>query len=156
PVTERKFVGKKLDSAIESFLPAGPDSETGNLGRFLDLVAELVRRSEDADGPVDCLILARDRGFDPDEADYLNGGSEGQTLNASSRKGSTFYGYLDESGVIQDLCLASGGIAFRASEPADSVVRKIMSRRAKGYSLVVGRPAKAGQAGRLRLSYRLE
>ena len=52
-ITDRKFLGKRLDSAIESFLPAGPESETGNLGRFLDLVAELVRRSEEAGGPVD-------------------------------------------------------------------------------------------------------
>jgi tetratricopeptide (TPR) repeat protein len=156
PITDRKFVGKKLDSAIESFLPAGAESETGNLGRFLDLVAELVRRSEEAGGPVDCLILARDRGFQPEEADYLNWGSERQILNASTRKGSTFYGYLDESGIIQDLCVASGGMVFRANESADAVVRKIMSRRARGYALTIERPANSDRAGRLGLGFRLE
>jgi tetratricopeptide (TPR) repeat protein len=156
PITDRKFLGKRLDSAIESFLPAGSESETGNLGRFLDLVAELVRRSEEAGGPVDCLILARDRGFPPEEADYLNWGSERQILNASVRKGSTFYAYLDESGIIQDLCVASGGIVFRANEPADAVVRKIMSRRASGYTLAVERPAKSDREGRLELVLKLE
>ncbi len=155
-ITDRKFLGKRLDSAIESFLPAGPESETGNLGRFLDLVVELVRRAEEAGGPVDCLILARDRGFPPEEADYLNWGSERQILNASTRKGSTFYGYLDESGIIQDVCVASGGLVFRANEPADAVVRKIMSRRARGYTLAVERPAKSDREGRVGLGLKLE
>src|SRR4030095_3392826 len=156
PITDRKSLGKRLDSAIESFLPAGSESETGNLGRFLDLVAELVRRSEEVGGPVDCLILARDRGFPPEETDYLNWGSERQILNASSRKGSTFYGYLDDSGIIQDLCVASGGAVFRANEPADAVVRKIMSRRARGYTLAVERPAKSDREGRVWLGLKLE
>jgi tetratricopeptide (TPR) repeat protein len=137
PISDRETLLQILDKAIESYVPERPDEEQTNPGRTIDLMADMVKRVEKVHGPVDCLIVARDRRFVGDESAYLTSGIERQFLEVSSALGSTFHGYLDGTGVLQAACHASGGLAFKEDQAPAMVIRQILDGRSRGFLLKV-------------------
>ena len=151
PIVDRATLLQALDKAIESYVPERPDEEQINPGRTLDLMADMVKRAEKIHGPVDCLIVARDRRFVGDESAYLSSGIERQFLEVSSALGSTFHGFLDGSGVLQAACNASGGLAFREDQAPALVIRQILDGRSRSFLLKVDGVAGLPHGGRLEL-----
>ncbi len=120
----------------------------------LDQIAALIRRAEAADGPLDCLILAKDRNFGEPEATALRAGAERYFFDTVSRLGSTLYGHLEQPGVLASLCRAGGGMVFPAGESVDEVLRGISTANTRGFVLELSGPAEWKTRGRFVLEVR--
>src|SRR5207247_1199217 len=89
----------------------------------------------------DCLVVARDRRFLGDEGSYLNASTERQFLDVSLGKGSTLHGWIAGSGVLRQICAASGGLTFSEQQTPESVAQQLLDGQARGFLLEIEKPA---------------
>ncbi len=129
-VAEPRKIAAALDQAVLSYVPERP-GEPLTAGRTLDSISELVARAEtQAAGPVDCLLLFRDRLFEGEGGAYLNEGMAHRLAASAFGEGSTLYGWLDGEGVLKRACAGSGGMAWGTeTAPAEVLTRLAEARR---------------------------
>jgi tetratricopeptide (TPR) repeat protein len=132
-------VAAALDRLVVSYVPEIP-AEPLSAGRTLDFIGELVDRAEkEASGPVDCLLLFRDRLFEGEDGAYLNEGIV-RHLAAPAFRGSTLYGCIDGDGILRRACVAGGGLAWGTDAPAAEVLSSIAAARSRALSLEIEFP----------------
>ena len=151
-LADPKTLAQGLDKLVDSYFPGGADREQVNFSRTLDLIAALVRKAEQEAGPVDCLVVARDRRFLGDEASYLNASTERQFLDVSLGKGSTFHGWIGGTGMLRQICAATGGLTFSEQQAPESVARQVLDAQARGFLLEIEKPAAPATGSRSSLS----
>ena len=139
-LTDPKTLVQDLDRMIESYLPDRADGDQINPGRTIDLLASLVRKAQDDGGPVDALLLAKDRRYTGEEASYFVTSVQRQFLDVCIRKGSTLYGYLSGGGLFQEVCISSGGLVFLDNQPAELIAQKIIEQQERGFLLKLASP----------------
>jgi tetratricopeptide (TPR) repeat protein len=144
-------IAQELQGVVDKYAPDDQAHTGGSLGRTLDLIGSLIQKAEDT-GPVDCLILARDRRFDEAQSAYLGMGMERRFLELCGRSGTTLYGLLDGNGELGDLCDATGGLTFPASASPTEILQQILEGRAGGYLLEVRYARESSAGGRFVLS----
>ncbi|MBM3788900.1 MAG: tetratricopeptide repeat protein [Acidobacteria bacterium] len=155
PLSEGGVLDETLLGTVTSFLPAGEEPEA-NPGRTLDLIEILLDKAESQDGALDCLILAQDRPLAGDHSDYLAAGAERRFLHLTSRRGSTLYGWMEETGVLSRLCRVTGGMVFHTGTTAPSMVEQLELARSRGRVLEVAPPVRKTGAGMFDLAVRIE
>jgi tetratricopeptide (TPR) repeat protein len=141
-------------SAIMRLMPETESEQRNDPGHILDLVAVLLQKAEADAGPVDCLLMGKDRSFDGDNSSYLRLGAERRVLEACRRKGSVVHGYLESAGSIGPICAATGGMTFAAEDEPGSVIRKVLEARKRGFLLEMQPKAALTLCGRFNISVR--
>ncbi len=151
-LTDPKTLVQELDRTLESYLPDRPEEEQINPGRILDLLASLIRKTQEDGGAADCLIVARDRRYTGEEAPYLVDSAQRQFLDVCLRRGSTLYGFLSGGALFRELCLSSGGLVFQDSQPAELAAHQILEQHDRGYLLQIGKPERLSRGRRSELT----
>lgn len=141
-------------SAIMRLMPETESEQRNDPGHILDLAAVLLQKAEAGAGPVDCLLIGKDRSFEGDNSSYLGLGAERRVLEACRRKGSIVHGYLEGAGSIGPICAATGGMTFAAEDEPGSVIRKVLEARKRGFLLEMQPKAALTLCGRFVLSLR--
>ncbi len=140
PVSRHDRVADVLERAVTRFTPDSTEAQPIQVGRVVELLGALIEKAE-ADGPIDCLLLARDRELDAGSPEYLASALERRILETSLRKGSSVYGFLAGSALLGRLIAASGGEAFNPSRTTvAAVLGRIADARARGYLLELDLP----------------
>lgn len=141
-------------SAIMRLMP-DTESEQGNdPGRLLDLVSVLLQKAEADGGPVDCILVGKDRSFGGDNSSYFRLGAERRILEACRRKGSVVHSYLEGAASIGPICTATGGITFTGEDEAGQVIRQVLAARKRGFVLEMQPNAPLALCGRFDLTIR--
>jgi tetratricopeptide (TPR) repeat protein len=151
PVTRPREIARLFDQAVASYASgSATETQANSPGRIVDLIAALIEKAE-ADGPVDCLIIARDLAADPGISEYMQLAMERRLVQATVRRGSTVYGHFSHRGLLSDLVGAAGGETLETGKSAADLVTTIAASRAHGYVLEV-RHATAVAEGRSEVS----
>ncbi len=136
-VADMREVATVLDHAVTSYVPEQP-AEPLTAGRTLDSISELVGRAEqEAAGPVDCLLLFRDRLFEGEASAYLNEGMARRLASAAFGQGSTLYGWLDGDGILRRACTGSGGMAWGTGTAPTNLLERLAGARGRAITLDV-------------------
>jgi tetratricopeptide (TPR) repeat protein len=139
-------------SAIMRLMPNIEMEKQGDPGRVLDLVTVLLQKAEADNGPVDCLLVGKDRSFNGDNSNYLRLGTERCILEACRRKGSVVHSYLEGAGSISPICAATGGMTLPGEDEAGPAIRQVIAARKRGFLLEVHPKAALTLCGRFDLS----
>jgi len=153
PIPFRPGSRRTIVRTAMSYIPETAKAQV-NLGRILDLTATLVQRAEETDGAVNCIVLARDREIEGDDADYLRQGAERLYLERTGKMGSSLYGYLGGEGALARICRSTGGLVFPLSQSPESVVQTISGTFARGYGLEIEATSGEEATLRQRLTFR--
>jgi tetratricopeptide (TPR) repeat protein len=141
-------------SAIMHLMPEAESEQRNDPGHLLDLAAVLLQKAEADAGPVDCLLMGKDRSFGGDNSSYLRLGAERRVLEACRLKGSVVHSYLEGAGSIGPICAATGGMTFTGEDEAGLVLRRVIDSRKGGFLLEVQPKAALTLCGRFALSIR--
>ncbi len=149
PVVDPAEARRELESVIRSYVPERVEFTGIGPGRFFDIVAGLIERAQEEQGDLDCLLLARDRLIEDEEADYVFRALERRLLHICLRKGSTVYGFMSDKGIWSGLAPATGGEWFDSSAAPAAVVDLIFRNRQNGVRLEFTAAGAGAAAGRL-------
>jgi len=137
---------EKLVPTVMQNMP-GTAGAGGNLGRTIDVTATILEKAQAEEGPVDCLILAKDRLLEGADSEYLAAGTVRRFLALCSERGSSVHGILDGEGMMGWICMATGGSVFSAEELSAAAMRRITDLRRQGYVLEIRVPASLAVTG---------
>lgn len=145
-----------IASAIMRLMPDTESEPENDPGRALDFVALLLQKAEADGGPVDCILVGKDRPFDGDNGVYVRLSAERRILELCRRKGSVVHSYLEGTGGMGSVCAATGGILFSGEEQAGWVIRQVLAAQGRGHLLAVQKKAAGTASGRFDLAIRAE
>ncbi len=141
-------------SAIMRLMPVIDLERRDDPGRALDLIPVLLQKAEIDGGPVDCLLVGKDRSFEGENGSYFSRGAERRILEACRRKGSLVHSYLEGAGNIGPICAATGGLTFKGEDEARTVLRQMLDVRNRGFVLEVQPKTALTLCGRFDLTIR--
>jgi tetratricopeptide (TPR) repeat protein len=139
-------------SAIMRLMPNIDSAQPVDPGRTLDLAAVLLQKAEADGGPVDCLLVGKDRPFDDENGSLFRLGAERRILETCRRNGSVVHGYLEGVGSIGPICAATGGMTFTGKDETRMVIRQVIDARRRGFVLEVQPKAALTLCGRFELA----
>ncbi len=135
PIDDPQRISSGIDRTVTAYLTDQSRENPISTGRIIDLISQLVEKAEGESGPVDCLLLFRDRRIAGDDAAYLNYGLQRRLAGSALRTGSTFYGWLEGEGILRDACVGGGGLTWTAETPPEQVLRQLAEARNRGIVL---------------------
>ena len=141
-----------LRQFVNRYMPERESTSTTTIGRALDLAASLIERVQREAGSIDVLILAADQAFDLESRTYLSEGMERRFWTLATKRGTTLYGCLKETGAVDRLCRSTGGLVFPWVE-ADKAAATILELQLRAYHLELDLPGQA-RAGSFDLTIR--
>ena len=141
-----------LRQFVNRYMPERESTSTTTIGRALDLAASLIERVQREAGSMDVLMLAADQAFEPESRTYLSEGMERRFWTLATKRGTTLYGCLMETGAMDRLCRSTGGLVFPWVE-ADKAAATILELQLRAYHLELDLPGHA-RAGSFDLTIR--
>jgi tetratricopeptide (TPR) repeat protein len=136
-----------LEHAVMNYVSSGGQRSL-HPARVLDIAAGLLLRAEER-GPVDLLMIAKDRNPEDPESQYLAAAMERRMGQVLLRKGSTLYACIRGNGFLRRTAVASGGEAFDEETALSDVVGRVMDLRSSGFVLTVKNPDTPSDQGRI-------
>ncbi len=142
-------------AAIMRLMPESETEQGNDPARILDFVSLLLQKAETDGGPVDCILIGKDRPFAPG-AEYVHSSAERRLLEVCRRKGSVVHAYMERAGDMTAVCAATGGIVVNGEEQAAQAIGRVLGARERGYLLAVQQKALATALGRFELTIKAE